>query len=86
MTEADLQAVLYTLRGHNFQNAFKNGRSAGNGAHVWKGTTSRVMVARRFKVTFCPDGNTGPGNYGYHLILVQDITFIFVFIICSQFV
>jgi hypothetical protein len=43
----------------------KHGRSAGNGAYVWKGTTSRVMVASRPKVSFWPDGNTSPGNYGY---------------------
>jgi hypothetical protein len=30
---------------------FKNGRSAGNGAYVWKGTTSRVMVASKPKVS-----------------------------------
>jgi hypothetical protein len=34
--EADLQTVLNTLTGHNFQEAFKHGRSAGNGAYTQK--------------------------------------------------
>jgi hypothetical protein len=42
--EAESQAVLNTLTEHNFQDAVKNDRSTGNGAYVWKGTTSRVMV------------------------------------------
>jgi hypothetical protein len=32
VTEAELQAVLYTLTEHNLQDAFKNGRSAGKGS------------------------------------------------------
>jgi hypothetical protein len=32
MMEAELQAVLNNLTEHDFQVAFKNGRSAGNGA------------------------------------------------------
>jgi hypothetical protein len=43
----------------------KNGISAGKGAYVQKGTTSRVMVASRPKVSFWPDGSTNPRNYGY---------------------
>jgi hypothetical protein len=31
--EAESQAVLNTLTEHGFQDAFKNGRSAGNGAY-----------------------------------------------------
>jgi hypothetical protein len=50
--EAELQAVLNTLTDHNFQDAFKNGRSSGNGAYAHKRTTSRVMVASRPKVSF----------------------------------
>jgi hypothetical protein len=38
------QAVLSTLTEHDFQDAFKNGRSSGNGAYARKGTTSRMMV------------------------------------------
>jgi hypothetical protein len=38
VTEAELQALLNTLTDHHFQDAFKNGKSAGNGAYVWKGT------------------------------------------------
>jgi hypothetical protein len=42
----------------------KNGRSTGNVAYVWKGTTLRVMVPSRPKVSFWPDGNSSPRNYG----------------------
>jgi hypothetical protein len=35
--ETDSQAVLNTLTEHDFQEAFKNGRSSGNGAFVRKG-------------------------------------------------
>jgi hypothetical protein len=45
--EAESQAVLNTVTGHNSQDALKNGRVAGNGAYACKGTTSRVMVASR---------------------------------------
>jgi hypothetical protein len=41
---AELQAVLNILTEHNFQGAFKSGRSAGDCTYVQKGTTSRVMV------------------------------------------
>jgi hypothetical protein len=61
---AESQAVLNALTEHNFQDAFKNGRSTGNGA-LWKGTTLRVMVASRPEVSFLPDGSTSPRNYGY---------------------
>jgi hypothetical protein len=50
--EAESQAVLNSLTEHDFQDAFKNGRRAGNCAYVWKGTTSRVMVTIRLKVNF----------------------------------
>jgi hypothetical protein len=48
--EAESQAVLNSLTEHDFQDEFKNGRSAGNGAYRMKGTTSRVIVATRPKV------------------------------------
>jgi hypothetical protein len=34
--EAESQAVLETLTEHDFHEAFKNGRSTGNGAYLWK--------------------------------------------------
>jgi hypothetical protein len=40
--EAELQAMLNTLTEHNFQDAFKNGRSSGNTVYVRNVTTSRV--------------------------------------------
>jgi hypothetical protein len=49
---AKSQMVLNTLTEQDFQDAYKNGRSAGNGAYARKGTTSRVMVASRPKVSF----------------------------------
>jgi hypothetical protein len=45
--ESESQAVLNILTEHDFQDAFKDGGSAGNGAYALKGTTSRVMVASR---------------------------------------
>jgi hypothetical protein len=42
----------------------KSGRSDGNGEYARKGTTLRVMVATRPKISFWPDGNTSPENYG----------------------
>jgi hypothetical protein len=50
--EAESQAVLNTLTGNDFRDAFKNGRSAGNGAYARKGTTSRVLVASKPRVSF----------------------------------
>jgi hypothetical protein len=50
--------VLTTHREHDFQDAFKNSRSAGNGAYMRKGTTLRVMVTRWPKVSFWPDDST----------------------------
>jgi hypothetical protein len=43
---------------------YKDGRRAGNGANVRKGTTSRVMVTSRPKISFWPDGSTSPRYYG----------------------
>jgi hypothetical protein len=48
--EAEMQAVLNSLTENDFQDPFMEGRSAGNGVHVWKGTTW-VMVASRPKVS-----------------------------------
>jgi hypothetical protein len=50
--EAESQAVLNTLTEHSFQDVFKNGKSADNGAYARKKTTSKVMVASRPKVSF----------------------------------
>jgi hypothetical protein len=50
MIEMDSQAVLNTLSEHDFQDAFKNGRSASNGAYTTKETTLKAMVAGRPKV------------------------------------
>jgi hypothetical protein len=42
-----------TLTEHDFQDAFKkNGRCDGNSAYAQKGTTLKVMVASRPKVSF----------------------------------
>jgi hypothetical protein len=57
--------VLYILTDHDFQDAFKNGKSAGNGAYSWKGTTSRVVVVgNRPKVSFWSDDSASLENYG----------------------
>jgi hypothetical protein len=52
--EAESQAVANTLTEHDFQDAFKNDRTAGNGAYAKKGTKVRVLL----------DGSTSSGNYG----------------------
>jgi hypothetical protein len=49
--KAEQQAVL-NLTEHDFQDVFKNGRTAGNGAYAREGTTSRVVLASRPKVSF----------------------------------
>jgi hypothetical protein len=43
--EAESQMVLYNLTEHDFQDAFKKGRIAGNGAYAREGKSSRVMAA-----------------------------------------
>jgi hypothetical protein len=48
--EAESQAVLNNLAEHDFRDAFKNGRSTGNGAYRRKGSTSKAMVASRPKI------------------------------------
>jgi hypothetical protein len=50
--EAESQAVLNTLREHDFQDVFKNGRRAGNGEYARMEITSSVIVASRTKVSF----------------------------------
>jgi hypothetical protein len=52
MIEAEFWAVLNTLTDHDFHDAFKNGRSPENSAHVQKGATSRVMVAIMLTISF----------------------------------
>jgi hypothetical protein len=73
--EAKSQAMLNTLKEHSFHEAFRKCTSAGNGAHVWKGITSRVMAVSMPKVSLCPDGNNSPGNYGseWYCLVVQFI-------------
>jgi hypothetical protein len=48
--EAESQAVLNTLTEHDFQDAFKSDRSAGDCTYAQKGTTSRAMVFSMLKV------------------------------------
>jgi hypothetical protein len=50
--EAESHTVMNTLTEQDFQDAFENDISAGNGECARKGTTSRVMVAGRPKVRF----------------------------------
>jgi hypothetical protein len=50
--EAESQTGLSILTEHDFQDAFKNGRSVGNGAYARKGTISRVMETSWPKVSF----------------------------------
>jgi hypothetical protein len=48
----------------------KNGGNIENSAYTWKGTTSRVMVTSRLKVSFWPDGSTRTGNYGLVFVYI----------------
>jgi hypothetical protein len=41
VTVEELQALLNTLTQPDFQDAFKNGRSTGNGAYTQKGAVSK---------------------------------------------
>jgi hypothetical protein len=45
--EAESQAALSTITEQEFQDAFNNGRSAGNCTYAKKGITSRLIVASR---------------------------------------
>jgi hypothetical protein len=65
--EAESQAVLNTLTEHEFQDAFKQQQKRCHDAYIQMGTTSRMMVASRPKISFSIDGNISPGNYGYRL-------------------
>jgi hypothetical protein len=56
-------SVLNPLTENDFQNVFKNSRSAGNSAYSRKGATLRVMEASRPRVSFWTDDSTSPGNY-----------------------
>jgi hypothetical protein len=50
--ETESQTVLNILTEHDFQDAFKNGRSARNRTYERKEITSRVTVDSRPKVRF----------------------------------
>jgi hypothetical protein len=50
--EAESEAELNTLTGHDYQDAFKNDRSAESGTYARKGTTSRLIVDSSPKVSF----------------------------------
>jgi hypothetical protein len=49
---AESQTVLNTLTEHDFQDAFKNDKSAGKGVYARRETTSNVTVASRPKLVF----------------------------------
>jgi hypothetical protein len=67
--EAQSQATLNTITEYDFQDAFKSGINGGNGAFAWKGTTLRVMVASRPKVSVWPECNNSPRDYRYQWYL-----------------
>jgi hypothetical protein len=60
MTVVNTQPALLSFPEHDFHDAFKKI------AEALKGTTSRVMVDSRAKVSLCPDGSTSPGTMGVH--------------------
>jgi hypothetical protein len=57
--EAELQAMLNTLTEDDLQDAFKKMTDT-HGAYAHKGTTLRVAVASRPKVSVKPDDSTSP--------------------------
>jgi hypothetical protein len=52
VTEAESQVVLNTLAEHDFQDAFRKWQKRWEQCIHEKGTTSRVMVSNRSKVSF----------------------------------
>jgi hypothetical protein len=46
------QAVLSTLKEHDFQDAFENGRNVGNYEYARKGTASRAIMGNRSNASF----------------------------------
>jgi hypothetical protein len=62
--EAESKAVLNALTERDHEHALKKVRNGGKGAYTWKETTSRLMMGKRPKVSFWPDGSTSPINYG----------------------
>jgi hypothetical protein len=58
--KAESKAVLNTLTEYEFQDAFKKWQKRWERRYMWKGTTSRVMVAIRPKTSFLLDGSTSP--------------------------
>jgi hypothetical protein len=52
VNEAESQSVLNTLTEQDFQDGFKNVKSAGNGACARMGTASRAMIASTPKISF----------------------------------
>jgi hypothetical protein len=81
VNEAESQTVLNTLREHDFQDAFKKWQKPWNCAYARKGTTSKVMAASRPKISFWPDRNTSPGNYGWLFVCGE---FISESVTCTQ--
>jgi hypothetical protein len=49
----------------------QNDRSICNCAHAQTGTTLRVMVANRRKISFLLEGGTSPWNYGWLFVFSQ---------------
>jgi hypothetical protein len=68
------QAVLNILTEHDFQDAFRNGRSAGIGACALKGTTSRVFVTSRPKVSVDQMAVPVPEIMDYNLYTAADLS------------
>jgi hypothetical protein len=70
---AGSHALLNTFTEYDFQDAFKKGRCAGNGAYAWKGITSRVMAASKPKLVFDQMGARVPeimnGSLSRHSIV-----------------
>jgi hypothetical protein len=60
-----------TVRPPFWHNSGDRGRSVGNCAYTWKGTTLRMIMASRPKVSFWSDGSISPGNYERLFVLTS---------------
>jgi hypothetical protein len=74
--KTESQAVLNTLTGHGFQDAFKQWQKRWKRCIARKGTTTRVMVASRLKVSFLRDGSRA-GNCGWLFIYMYIYIYIY---------
>jgi hypothetical protein len=70
LKEAESHAVLNALTEHDFQDAIKNGRMAGNGAFAQNGTILREMLFSKHEVGYLQVSAPILENMDYFLLLI----------------